>query len=408
MVTSRKSGLHVARSLKEISRSLPKLRDQLGYKPLSTVLGTRGPESEDYTNAAALSGLDYVFVKNLSAKDRSRAYAMEAHRWESDTTARFAILFSFRGTGKSAACTTYGYVLHDAWVKAGIRDQKFIASNYKVEFADRSSQKIIQEAAKYGDIYQNGALLIDEFAEIAPSKRANNAIVVSLEAFFKALRKRRLDVIGTAQFLGEITSSFQRQADYFIKPKIYKKYDYFFEDGRGYKRLEAAELEVLVWNWSGSVTGQRLVDKMTFPPEDYTAQDVRRFANIKPILDMYETEEIIVSIIHKDRDELIKKLAETESIADQIFGSEARLDMEVFYNKCIEIFNKGKAHTKPDPNKGQVFDQTAANKFLLEIIKKYQFQWARDEKNNNLVLRTPLNPQNQTGESKTVESSTSG
>ena len=79
-------------------------------------------------------------------------------------------------------------------------------------------------------------------------------------------------------------------------------------------------------------------------------------------------------------------MTEQEKIADQIFGSEDRLDIGVFYHKCVEIFNENNVHV----NKDQNFDQTAANKFLLGIIKKYQFQWARDEKNNNLVLRTPL------------------
>ncbi|MCE2456673.1 MAG: hypothetical protein J4G14_02495 [Dehalococcoidia bacterium] len=170
-----------------------------------------------------------------------------------------------------------------------------VFANINIQYADEWAEDMYERIQddKTG-WYQNATVVIDELPEIMNSKRSVSGAVVAVEAQLRQLRKDMMDLLGTAQWPHELTSSILRQTDLLIQPRLFKKK----VRGLDGQWREIAMVKSAIWNWNGSLTGRPLFG-MKWPAPYETADQFRTDFGIENTWNYYSTDSKVQNI-HTD------------------------------------------------------------------------------------------------------------
>ena len=244
-----------------------------------------------------------------------------------DPLARVAILTGNRGAGKTVTVNHWAYLMRATNRARGISWKIF--SNIPLQYADEWSEDMYERIQ--GDEsgwYKQATVVIDELPEIMSSKRATSGVVVGVEAQIRQLRKDMMDLLGTAQWPHELTSSILRQCDLLIQPQIFKRK---VRDRNG-RWKEIALVKSAIWNWNGSLTGRPLFG-MRWPAPYETADQYRTDYGVERTWNLFDTESKVTNVHTEAGKRAIaerKQDREWVEVASSLFNGRRRVEYEEF------------------------------------------------------------------------------
>lgn len=225
-------------------------------------------------------------------EDNEKRYTLATEAYfPPDPTARCAILTGSRGKGKSAVAHHWQRVIRLTNRARGIGWKSF--ANVEVIGADECAEDIFRKIQMDKTrFYHYSTTWLDELPEIMNSKRSMSRDVVAMEAQLRQMRKDWQDVLGTAQYPHELTTSILRQTDFLCIPRLTIRGVRNPQNGQWRKTASAA---TAMWNWNGSLTDKPHFGK-PWPPPWESADQYRIDLGIERTWDYYKTESKVTNI----------------------------------------------------------------------------------------------------------------
>lgn len=208
---------------------------------------------------------------------------------------RVIMFLGRRGGGKSLLMT--GIASSAQKVNKRLKNGYQIWSNYYMDFADYTTQYLIDEMIEQPWLCKKKLVLIDEIASAFPGRYWQSVDLRSFNNWLHQIRKLHSDVLMATQFPQIVDKQILLQVDLFVRCHII----------RGGKAVR-----VEVYDYWGQFTGN---DKSkSWPPEPGTQDYEKTFLATDRMFNHYDTEEIIGALWADNRGAVIDQSGHYEEV----------------------------------------------------------------------------------------------
>jgi len=185
-----------------------------------------------------------------------------------------ALYVGRRGTGKTLTMVKDMFLYHK-------RGWKVYTNLESCSFPDRilTNEEILAMVMDYN--VRKCVIAIDEIQTLIDSRRSMNEGNVHMNYFIQQIRKRKIILLATTQFIGRVDKGFREHVDILVRPKcLYLEF--------GYKDVD--ELHLVKTTYMDLTTEEDL---------GYIKSSIVYY-DPRPVFELYDTEEYIESVnLHK-------------------------------------------------------------------------------------------------------------